>query len=100
MSTKTEDIFKIIEFLSTNHQLKKAAELVTKSGCDVETIRAIGKPGPMIVKTIENKNPNLVVIIKREKYEMTSSFLESLTAFLGRHAHCHLLVLDRKSFRA
>ncbi len=78
--------------------LSKAAKLVSDKGLEVETVRAVGKPGAMILKSIEAKNPNLVVIVKRRKYELTSSFLESLTARLGRHAKCHLLVLDRDHF--
>ncbi len=69
--------------------------MVTEKGLEVETMRATGKPGVMILKAIESKAPNLVVIVKRDNYEHKSSFAESLTAHLGHYANCHLMVLNR-----
>ena len=86
------------ESISEGHEhLKRATDMISKRGFEAEAILAIGKAGAMILKAIEKRKPNLVVIIKREKYE-ESTFSESLTAFLGKHASCHLLVFDRKSF--
>ncbi len=75
--------------------LKRGAELVSQEGYEVETVRATGKPGTMILKAIENKSPNLVVVVKRDNYGRQSPFAESLTAFLAHHASCHVMVLNR-----
>ncbi|MFZ2301017.1 MAG: universal stress protein [Gallionella sp.] len=45
--------------------LKETADWVTKHGCDVDAILAIGDPRKMLVEAVGKKKPDIVVIASR-----------------------------------
>ena len=91
-SMESEEIFKTLE--SEQHDvLKKAAEWVAAQGLDVDAILAEGKPGPMIMNAIEKKSPDIVVVARQTKSKFMQTFLGSVSAYLVRHAPCHLMIM-------
>ena len=91
-SMENEEIFEKLE-QEQHDVLKKAAEWVTSQGLDVDAMLAEGKPGPMILKAIEKKSPDVVVVARQTKSSFMQAFLGSVSAYLVRHASCHLLIM-------
>lgn len=73
--------------------LRKAAEWVSENGLDVDVLMATGEPRAMILKAIEKKSPDIVVIARKEKSTMESVFQKSLSAYLVKNAGCHLFIM-------
>ncbi|MFQ5480473.1 MAG: universal stress protein [Thermodesulfobacteriota bacterium] len=73
--------------------LRKAAEWVSENGLDVDVLMATGEPRAMIMKAIEKKSPDIVVIARKEKSTMESVFQKSLSAYLVKNAGCHLFIM-------
>jgi len=91
-SMESEEIFKTLE--SEQHEiLKKAAEWVADQGLDVDAILAVGKPGPMIINAITKKSPDVVVVARQTKSKFMQTFLGSVSAYLVRHAPCHIMIM-------
>jgi len=73
--------------------VRKSAEWVAGSGLDVDVLMATGEPRAMILKAIEMKNPDIVVVSRRKKSEKESVFQQSLSAYLVKNAGCHLFIM-------
>ncbi len=91
-SMENEEIFDKLE-REQQDVLKKAAEWVTSQGLDVDAMLAEGKPGPMILEAIDKKSPDVVVVARQTKSRFMQAFLGSVSAYLVRHASCHLLIM-------
>jgi nucleotide-binding universal stress UspA family protein len=91
-SMENEEVFNELE--SEKHDvLKKAAEWIAGQGLEVDAMLAEGKPGPMIMSAIEKKSPDLVVVARQTKSKFMQAFLGSVSAYLVRHAPCHLMIM-------
>ncbi|MBE9536257.1 MAG: universal stress protein [Proteobacteria bacterium] len=91
-SMESEEIFKKLE--GEQHEvLKKAADWVAAQGLDVDAMLAEGSPGPMIMNAIEKKSPDIVVVARQTKSKFMQTFLGSVSAYLVRHAPCHLMIM-------
>ena len=73
--------------------LSQAAEWLSGNGLEVDVMMASGEPGQMIIKAIEKKSPDIVVIARREKSLLESVFRKSISAYLIRNAGCDLMIL-------
>jgi len=73
--------------------LRKAAELVTQKGLDVDVMVATGEPRAMILKAIQKKSPDIVVVARKERSAMESVFQKSISAYLVKNASCHLFIM-------
>ena len=73
--------------------LRKAAEWVTQQGLEVDVVVAEGEPRKMIIKTIERKSPDIVVVARKEKSALESVFQKSISAYLVKNAGCHLFIM-------
>ncbi len=73
--------------------LRKAAEWVTHNGLDVDVMVATGEPRAMILKAIEKKSPDIVVVARKERSAMESVFQKSISAYLVKNASCHLFIM-------
>ncbi|MDT8317153.1 MAG: universal stress protein [bacterium] len=91
-SMESEEVFEQLEREQQDF-LKKAAQWVTSQGLSVDAMLAEGKPGPMIVEAIEKKSPDVVVVARQTKSKFMQAFLGSVSAYLVRHASCHLLIM-------
>lgn len=91
-SMENEEIFDKLE-REQQDVLKKAADWVTSQGLDVDAMLAEGKPGPMIIEAIDKKSPDVVVVARQTKSRFMQAFLGSVSAYLVRHASCHLLIM-------
>lgn len=91
-SMESEDAFNELE--SERHDvLKKAAEWVAEQGLEVDAMLAEGKPGPMIMSAIDKKTPDIVVVARQTRSKFMQTFLGSVSAYLVRHAPCHLMIM-------
>ncbi len=73
--------------------MHEAAEWVAGNGLEVHVILASGDPRRMIVEAVQKQSPDIVVVARREKSELTSVFSKSVSAYLVKHVGCHLLVM-------
>lgn len=73
--------------------LKEAANWAAGHGVDVDALLAVGDPRRMILKTIEAKNPDILVVAKRGVSSLEHMVLGSVSAYIVRHAPCPVLVL-------
>ncbi len=91
-SLENEEIF---ERWKTNrhNELMDTAKWVTEHGIEVDAILAVGDPRKMILKAIEKRSPDLVVVARRGKTEMEKMILGSVSAFLVRHSPCPMLIM-------
>lgn len=91
-SMENEEIFEKLE--EEQHKvLKEAAEWVASRGLDVDAVLAEGKPHQMIMDAIEKKAPDVVVVARQKKSKFMQAFLGSVSAYLVRHAPCHLMIM-------
>ena len=91
-SMENEEVFENLE-REQQDVLKKAAQWVTSQGLDVDAMLAEGKPGPMIIEAIKKKSPDVVVVARQTKSRFMQAFLGSVSAYLVRHAPCHLMIM-------
>ena len=91
-SMESEEVFDKLE-KEQHDVLKKAAEWVASQGLDVDAVLAEGKPAPMILEAIAKKSPDVVVVARQTKSRFMQAFLGSVSAYLVRHASCHLLIM-------
>ena len=91
-SLESEEVFDELE-KEQHDVLKKAAEWVTSQGLDVDAMLAEGKPHQMIMDAIDKKSPDVVVVARQTKSKFVQTFLGSVSAYLVRHAPCHLLIM-------
>ena len=91
-SMENEEVFETLE-REQQDVLKKAAQWVSSQGLEVDAMLAEGKPGPMIVEAIKKKSPDVVVVARQTKSRFMQAFLGSVSAYLVRHASCHLLIM-------
>jgi nucleotide-binding universal stress UspA family protein len=90
-SSENEEIFE--KQRSEQHDfLKKTSEWLSKHGCDVDAILAMGDARKMLLETAAQKNPNILVIGKRGRGVIKDMVLGSVSAYLIRHAKCPVLV--------
>lgn len=73
--------------------LRRSAGWVTSKGLEVDVMLASGDPRKMITQAIEKKNPDIVVIARREKSTIESVFRKSVSAYLVKNASCHLFIM-------
>ncbi|MCC6544958.1 MAG: universal stress protein [Nitrospirae bacterium] len=78
---------------SRQNELLDAAKWVTEHGLEADAILAVGDPRKMLIKAIEKKAPDLVVVGKRGRTEMDKMILGSVSAFLVRHSPLPVLVM-------
>ncbi|MDH3974380.1 MAG: universal stress protein [Deltaproteobacteria bacterium] len=91
-SMENEEVFEKLE--EEQHSvLKEAAEWVASHGLDVDAVLAEGKPQQMIMDAIDKKSPDIVVIARQRKSRFMQHFLGSISAYLVRHAPCHLMIM-------
>ncbi len=74
--------------------LKSAAEWVAGHGCNVDAILAVGDPRKMILEAAESKGPDIVVVGKRGAGQVDKMVLGSVSAYIVRHVHCPLMVIQ------
>ncbi|CAG1065250.1 Putative universal stress protein [uncultured bacterium] len=72
--------------------LKKTSDMVAGRGFDVDAIMAVGDARAMIIETVKQKNPDIVVIGKRGAGVIKEMVLGSVSAYLVRHVKCPALV--------
>lgn len=72
--------------------LKKTSDMVARRGFDVDAIMAVGDARAMILETVNQKNPDIVVIGKRGTGVIKEMVLGSVSAYLVRHVKCPVLV--------
>ncbi len=73
--------------------LRKAAEWVSNNGLDVDVMVATGEPRKMILKAIEKKSPDIVIVARKERSALESVFQKSISAYLVKNAGCHLFIM-------
>ncbi len=74
--------------------LKEAAEWAAGHGCNVDAILAVGDPRRMILEASESKAPDVLVVGKRGAGQVDKMVLGSVSAYIVRHAHCPVLVMQ------
>lgn len=79
---------------SRSAELREAAAWTAEHGLDVDAILAIGDPRKMIVEAVVNKNPDILVVARRGGGVLDNMVLGSVSAYLVRHAHCPVLVMN------
>lgn len=93
-SIDSEDVFH--KWKEQRHDtLQNAAKDVVAHGLDVDAILAIGDPREMILETVKEKNPDILVLGKRGGGGLTGMVLGSVSAYLVRHAKCPVLVFHQ-----
>ena len=91
-SMENEEVFEKLE--AEKHSiLKEAAEAVAAHGLEVDAVLAEGKPQQMIMDAIEKHSPDVVVVSRQKKNKFMQNFLGSVSAYLVRHAPCHLMIM-------
>lgn len=91
-SMESEEVFDKLE-QEQHGVLKKAADWVAEHGLEVDAVLAEGKPQQMILDAIDKKSPDIVVVARQRKSRFMQHFLGSVSAYLVRHAPCHLLIM-------
>lgn len=91
-SMENEEVFEKLEEEQHN-VLKEAAEWVASHGLEVDAVLAEGKPQQMIMDAIEKHKPDVVVVSRQKKSRFMQHFLGSVSAYLVRHAPCHLMIM-------
>ena len=91
-SLENEAIFEEMQG-EAHDALKKGADWTAQQGLEVDVMLATGESRQMIMKAIEKKSPDLVVVARQRKTEYIRHFLSSVSAHLVRNAGCHLLIL-------
>jgi nucleotide-binding universal stress UspA family protein len=74
--------------------LKAAAEWAASRGINVDAILAIGDPRRMILEAAESKAPDMLVVGKRGGGQVDKMVLGSVSAYIVRHAHCPVTVIQ------
>lgn len=91
-SLENEEVFE--RWRNDRHnELKDAAKWISDHGLEVDAMLAVGDPRKMLIKAMEKKSPDLVVVAKRGRTEMDKMLLGSVSAFLVRHSPCPMLVM-------
>jgi len=91
-SMENEEVFEQLEE-ETHNILKEAAEWVASQGLEVDAVLAEGKPQQMIMDAIEKHSPDVVVVSRQKKNRFMQNFIGSVSAYLVRHAPCHLMIM-------
>ena len=73
--------------------MRRSAGWVTSQGLEVDVMLASGDPRKMIMQAIEKKDPDIVVISRREKSTIESVFRKSVSAYLVKNAACNLFIM-------
>ncbi len=73
--------------------MRRSAAWVTGKGLEVDVMLATGDPRKMIIEAIEKKNPDIVVVARKEKSTMESVFRKSVSAYLVKNAGCDLFIM-------
>lgn len=91
-SMENEEVFEKLEEEQHN-VLKEAAEFIASRGLEVDAVLAEGKPQQMIMDAIDKHKPDVVVVSRQKKSGLMQHFLGSVSAYLVRHAPCHLMIM-------
>lgn len=90
-SAVNEEIFE--KMREESHEfLKNTADRIASQGFDVDAIMAVGEARTMLLKTANQKNPDMLVISKRGTGIIKDMVLGSVSAYLVRHVKCPVLV--------
>lgn len=90
-SSVNEEIFQ--KMVQERHDfLKKTSDWIAERGFDVDAIMAVGDARAMLLETVVQKKPDIVVIGKRGQGVIKEMVLGSVSAYLIRHVKCPVLV--------
>ena len=91
-SLENEEVFERWK-TARHNELMEAAKWVTEHGLEADAMLAVGDPRKMLLKAIEKKSPDLVVVGKRGRTDIDKMILGSVSAFMVRHSPCPMLVM-------
>lgn len=72
--------------------LRGAAAGIAANGLEVDVVFAVGNPREMLLKAANDKNPDMLVVGKRDGGKFSEMLRESVSAYLIHHAKCPVLV--------
>lgn len=91
-SLESESVFQKLR--SERHScLLDTSNIITGSGLDVDAVLAVGDPRQMLLKAVEEKRPDVLVVGKRGGGIIEGLVLGSVSAYLVRHAKCPVLIV-------